>query len=70
MSYNSWLRDTAIELKDLLQKNTDRLQGQLSVLDSLMRAEQISSQRLTRVLVAEDHLMSEIHLLVTLMEDK
>ncbi len=70
MGYNSWLREAAEEQQSLLQKSTDRLQAQLSVLQSVLRLEGISSDRLTRVLQAETHLMSEIHLLVILTEEK
>jgi len=70
MGYNSWLREAADEQLSLLQKNTVRLQGQLSVLQSVLQLEGISSARLTRVLQAETHLMSEIHLLVILTEEK
>lgn len=68
MGYNNWLREEAEGQLSLLQKNTDRLLAQLSVLQSVLRLEEISSARLTRVLQAETHLMSEIHLLVILTE--
>ncbi len=64
LSYNNWLREEAQNSRDLLLKNTARLQAQLRVLDSVISQEMISSQRLTRVLVAENHLMTELHLLV------
>ncbi len=70
ISYNSWLREQAQESKNLLTKNMDRLQAQLSVLDSVICLEQISTQRLERVSVAITHVLTEIHLLVILTEEK
>ncbi len=70
MGYNSWLREQVLDSKDMLSKNTVRLLAQLSVLQSVLRLEEMSSQRLTRVLVAENHLMTEIHLLVTSTEEE
>ncbi len=65
-SYNNWLREQAQESRSLLQKNMDRLQAQLSVLDSVICLERISTQRLERVSAAITHVLTEIHLLVTL----
>ncbi len=70
LSYNSWLRDTAVEQNSLLRKNTARLQAQLSVLDSLILPEETTSERYARVSLAMVHLMTELHLLVTLTEEK
>jgi len=70
ISYNSWLREQADELNSSLRKNTARLQAQLSVLDSLTLPEEITSERLGRVSTAMVHLMTELHLLGTSMEDK
>jgi len=64
MQYNNWLRDMAEESRDTLHASTVKLLAQLSVLDSVISQERISSRQLTRVLVAENHLMTEIHLLV------
>ncbi len=69
-SYNNWLREEAQDCRNLLAKNMDRLQVQLSVLDSVICLEQISTQRLERVSVAITHVLTEIHLLVTLTEEK
>ncbi len=69
MEYNNWLRDTAVESRDMLHESTVKLQAQLSVLDSVISQERISSRQLTRVLVAESHLMTELHLLVILTGD-
>ncbi len=66
MGYNSWLREEAQNSLSLLNKNTARLLAQLSVLQSVLLQEEISSARLARVLQAQIHLMTEIHLLVTL----
>ncbi len=64
MQYNNWLRDTAEESRNMLHESTGKLLAQLSVLDSVICQERISSRLLTRVLVAESHLMTELHLLV------
>jgi len=65
-SYNSWLREQAQNSKTMLSKNTARLQAQLSVLDSVILQEEITSERFARVSTAMVHLMTELHLLVTL----
>ncbi len=69
-SYNNWLREEALDSRSSLRRNMDRLQAQLSVLDSVICLEQISTQRLERVSVAIIHVLTEIHLLVTLTEEK
>ncbi len=66
ISYNSWLRGEALDSKNMLKKNMDRLQAQLLALDSVICLEQTSTQRLERVSVAIIHVLTEIHLLVTL----
>ena len=66
MSYNSWLRGEAQNSSSLFRKNMDRLQAQLLVLDSLILPEEITSERYARVSMAMVHLMTELHLLVTL----
>ncbi len=68
MSFNTWLRDTAQESRSTLSKNSARLRAQLSVLDSLICQEGISTERFARVSLALIHVMTEIHLLVTLTE--
>ncbi len=70
MSYNSWLRAMADTQQEQLLKNMVRLRGQLPVLESVILAEAISMERLERVSVAINHLMAEMHLLVTLTGDK
>ncbi len=70
MGYNRWLRDSAVEQLNLFQKSMDRLQDQLSVLPSVLQQEEMSSAQLARTLVAINHLLAEIHLLVTLTEEK
>ncbi len=70
MSYNSWLREEAASSSNMLRKNMDRLQVQLSVLDSVISLEEITSERLGRISLAVNHLMIELHLLVTLTEEK
>ncbi len=56
--------------QDMLLRSMDKLPVQLSELQSVLLQEGISSARLTRVLQAMTHLEGEIHLLVTLMEEK
>ncbi len=70
MSYNNWLRDTASDSRAMLKRNSERLQVQLSALDSLICQEGISTERFARVSLALIHVMTEIHLLVTLTEEK
>jgi len=70
MGYNNWLREEAEELRSTLQKNTDRLLVQLSVLQSVLPQGEISQARLARVSLAMTHLGSEIHLLVISTEEK
>jgi len=70
MSYNSWLREEANVLNSTLRKNTDRLLVQLQVLHSVISPEEITSERLERVSTAMVHLMTELHLLVTIQENK
>ncbi len=69
-SYNNWLREEADVRNSILRKNTARLQAQLSVLDSVILQEEITSVRSERVCTAMVHLMTELHLLVTLTEEK
>jgi len=54
----------ATEQLSMLDKNTVKLQDQLSVLQLALRQEGISSVRLARTLQAMNHLVTEIHLLV------
>ncbi len=70
ISYNSWLREEAQESRNTLKRNSERLQAQLSVLDSLISLEVISTERFARVSLALIHVMTEIHLLVILTEEK
>ncbi len=70
MGYNSWLREQALESKNTLVKNMDRLLVQLPVVLSVLSQEEMSSMRLQRVSVATIHLMTELHLLVTTLEEK
>jgi len=70
MGFNNWLREEAEEQQGILRKNTARLQAQLSVLLSVLQQEEISLGRYRRVSRAMTHLMSEIHLLVILTEEK
>ncbi len=65
-SYNSWLREEATEQSNTLHKNMARLRVQLSVLESVISLEEITSERSARVLQAVNHLMTELHLLVIL----
>ncbi len=71
MSYNSWLRDTGLESKAMLSKNTARLLVQLSVLQSVLEQETgMADSRVTRVDLAMIHLMTEIHLLVIMTQER
>ncbi len=70
MSYNNWLREEAQSLSNTLRKNMGRLQVQLQVLDSVISLEEITSERLGRISLAVNHLMIELHLLVTIAENK
>ncbi len=70
ISYNSWLREEAQERNNMLRKNMARLQVQLSVLDSVISLEEITSERSARISLAVNHLMTELHLLVTLTVNK
>ncbi len=69
-SYNNWLREEAQSSRHMLSKNMARLQAQLSVLDSVISQEGITTVRFARVSQAMVHLMTELHLLVTLTEEK
>jgi len=66
ISYNSWLREEAQNSSNTLHKNMARLQAQLQVLESVICLEEITSERLGRISLAVNHLMTELHLLVTL----
>ncbi len=68
MAYNNWLREAADKQQDMLLESMDKLPDQLSALQSVLLQGEISSARLTRVCRAMIHLVSEIHLLVTLTE--
>ncbi len=70
LSYNSWLREEALNSKSSLRKNMGRLQAQLRVLESVISQEAITTERFARVSTAMTHLMTELHLLVIMtMED-
>ncbi len=66
ISYNSWLREEAQSSSNMLRKNMGRLSVQLQALDSVISLEAITSERLERISTAVNHLMTELHLLVTL----
>ncbi len=70
MGYNNWLREQALSSKATLEKNTAKLQLVLLVLDSVICQEGTISVRFARVSAAIEHLIVEIHLLVTLTEEK
>ncbi len=70
MSYNNWLREEAQNSSIMLRKNMARLQAQLQVLESVISLEEITSERSARLLQAVVHLMTELHLLVILAENK
>ncbi len=71
MGYNTWLRDTSVKLSSMLKQNTVRLQAQLSVLLSVLELETgtVDSHRVYRVNQAMIHLMTEMHLLVTMTRE-
>ncbi len=60
----------AVNSKLELKKNTAKLLQVLPVLESLTSQGEITSERYGRVSLAMTHLLIELHLLVTLMEDK
>ncbi len=64
LSYNSWLREEAVKSKNMLHKNTVRLQAQLQVLESVISQAEITTVKFARVSTAMVHLMTELHLLV------
>ncbi len=70
LSYNNWLREEALSSSNMLHKNMARLRDQLQVLESVISLEEITSERLERVSTAVNHLMTELHLLVTLAGNK
>ncbi len=70
LSYNSWLRDTADELRSTLVKNMDRLLVQLPVVQLELQQEGTSTERLTRCSLAVIHLMTELHLLLVTTDKK
>jgi len=70
MQYNNWLREEARNSKDTLEKNMVKLQQVLLVLPSVISREETTSVRFARVSAAISHLITEIHLLVTLTEEK
>ncbi len=67
MSYNNWLREEAENSSRLLRKNMVRLQAQLQALESVICLEEITMERSARLSTAVIHVMTEIHLLVTLI---
>ncbi len=67
MRFNNWLREEADAQRDMLLTSMDKLPDQLSELQSVLLLGEISSVRLARVYQAMTHMVSEIHLLVTLM---
>lgn len=70
VSYNTWLRESNQDLLTTLVNNMVRLQAQLQVLDSLLQWETTTVPlRVSRVNQAVIHLMTEIHLLVTLNQE-
>ncbi len=70
MSYNGWLRHQKQESLAMLVKNTVRLQAQLPVLHSLLEQGTIMEpSRERRVSSIMSHLMTEMHLLVTLSKE-
>ncbi len=70
LSYNNWLREEATDSRSMLLQNMVRLRAQLPVLESLILAEEITTERFARVSQALIHAMTEIHLLVILTEAK
>ncbi len=68
--YNNWLRDTALNLRQVLRQNMVRLPLALRALESVISQEEITSEKFVRVSVAMEHLITEVRLLVTLTEEK
>ncbi len=70
ISYNNWLREEAKDSRSIFRENMGRLQVQLQVLESVICLEEITTERLERALQAVNHLLTELHLLVILTEEK
>jgi len=68
--YNSWLREQALSSRSTLEKNTAKLRLVLQVLESVTSQEGTTSVRFARISAAMVHLITEIHLLVTLTEQE
>ncbi len=68
--YNNWLRDTANNLKAELSQNMAKLPLALRVLESAISQEETTSVKFVRVSIAMEHLLTEVRLLVTLMEEE
>ncbi len=66
--YNNWLRDMAVNSKKELRLNMAKLQQALLVLESAISQEETTSGKYARVSIAMVHLLTEVHLLVTLTE--
>ncbi len=69
ISYNSWLREEALNSKSTLNQNMAKLRQALLVLESVISQEGTTSVRFVRISTAINHLISEIHLLVISTED-
>ncbi len=70
LSYNNWLREQNLSSLSMLAKNTVRLQAQLPVLLSLLEQETtMEPSRALRVNSVMNHLMTELHLLVTMIRE-
>ncbi len=70
ISYNNWLREEAQEQSSTLLKNMARLLDQLQVSESVILQAGITLERYERVSQAVNHLKTELHLLVTIQENK
>ncbi len=70
MSYNSWLRGEAQNSNNILSKNMVRLQEQLRVFSSVISLEEITLEKSVRLSTAVNHLMTELHLLVSIQVNK
>ncbi len=67
VSYNSWLRDQNQQSSDLLLQVMENLQVELQGLESALQSEiTMEPLRVSRVVVAMEKLLVEIHLLAIL----
>ncbi len=70
-SYNSWLRGQSLQSHELLLQVMANLQAELQALQSALQSEiTMAPSRVSRVIVAMEKLLVEIHLLAILKGEK